>query len=394
MTRPGAALTMPDSPYASRERHQRPPATMLQPIDPPGRRTRTVPATAPGQPGEVRLAPLRSIAGLMREMGHDPAQVLAECGLEASVLDNPARTAPLHVAAALIQRAALRTGRKDFGLLIGQRFEIGDLGLLGQLMWRANTVGEALHDLLHYFHLQDRGSVAYVHVLEDDTAALGYSILDPRTLGIGLTYDTVIAIAMKILRTICGPRFRPTEVCLAHAAPADVAAYRRCFSAPVVFGAAHSEIHFSADWLIQPVAGADAALHAAVKHEVRSADAEHVRTMAERVRGVVQALLVAGDLSAARVAHALGLHERTLRRRLADEGASLQQLIVAARFEIAGQLLRETRLTLREIAATVGYAEAPVFVRAFRRWAGCTPARWRARAVTHAGLAFERDHFK
>jgi AraC-like DNA-binding protein len=358
---------------------------MLQPINPPRRRTRPASATAPDQPGEVRLAPLRSIAGLMREMGHDPAQALAACGLPASALDDPARTAPLHVAAALIQRAAWTTGRKDFGLLIGQRFEIGDLGLLGQLMWRARTVGEALHDLLRFLHLQDRGSVVYVNLLDDGRATLGYSILDPRARGVGLAYDAVIAMAMKILRTVCGPQFKPLEVWLAHAAPDDTAPYRRCFAAPVVFEAARSEIHFSADWLGRPVAGADAALHAAVQHAARSAEAEHLRTMAERVRGVVQALLVGGDVSAARVAHALGLHERTLRRRLAEEGASLQQLIAAARFEVAGQLLRETRLTLRDIATAVGYAEAPVFVRAFRRWAGCTPARWRVCALTDAG---------
>ena len=100
---------------------------MLHPIDLPGAGTQDAPARLPS-PGEVRLAPLRSIGGLMRELGHDPAQALAACGLEASALDDPGRSAPLHVAAALIQRAAWTTGRKDFGLLVGQRFEIGDLG--------------------------------------------------------------------------------------------------------------------------------------------------------------------------------------------------------------------------------------------------------------------------
>ena len=344
-----------------------------------------MPITVPHQAGEVRLGPLRPIAALMREMGHDPAVMLAECGLEASALDDAGRSVAYPVAARLIQCSARTTGRKDFGLLIGQRFEVTDLGLLGQLVWRSRTVGEALNDLQRFLHLQDRGSVAYVTRLDDDVVAVGYSIVDPRAEGVGLAYDTVMSIVMKLLRTVCGPQFKPTEVWLAHAAPDDRVPYRRCFAAPVVFEAARSEIHFSADWLSKPVAGADAALHAAVQHAARSAEAEHGRTMAERVRGVVQALLVGGDVSAARVAHALGLHERTLRRRLAEEGASLQQLIAAARFEVAGQLLRETRLTLRDIATAVGYAEAPVFVRAFRRWAGCTPARWRVCALTDAG---------
>jgi len=364
---------------------------MLKPIDNPERHRPKPPTRVPAQAGSVRLAPLRSIATLLREMGHDPAQTLADCGLEASALDAPGRTAPFHVAAALIQRAAWTTGRRDFGLLIGQRFEITDLGLLGQLMWRARTVGEALHDLQCFFHLQDRGSVVYANALYDGTAALGYSIFDPLTPGVGLAYDAVIANAMKVLRTICGPQFKAIKVCLAHAKPDDVAPYRRYFAAPLTFEATCSEICFSAHWLTAPVAGADAALYSTVQHAVRAVEAEQSRTMSERVRGVAQAMLVAGDVPAARVAQALGLHERTLRRRMADEGASFKQLVAAARFDVARQLLQETGLTLQAIATTLGYSEVSAFVRAFGGWAGCTPGQWRAAAVVQAGTAFGPD---
>ncbi len=354
---------------------------MLQRARPLSRRSRPAPSPVPSGVGQIRLAPLRSLVGLMREMGHDPAQALAAIGLEATAFDIPDRRVPLHVGGALIQRAAWTTGRKDFGLLIGQRFEIGDLGLLGQLMWRAQTVGEALHDLQRFMHLQDRGSVTYVHVLDDGTACIGYSIVDPETPGVGLVYDTVMSIAMTILRTVCGPGFKAIEVSLAHAQPDHVAPYRRCFAAPVMFEMPRSEIRFSTDWLHAPVAGADAALHAAVLSAARSAEARDAPAMTERARGVAQALLIAGDASAGRVADALGMHERTLRRRLAAEGANLRQAIAAARFEVARQLLRETHLRVKEIALTVGFAEASVFVRAFRAWAGCTPAQWRDQAA-------------
>jgi AraC-like DNA-binding protein len=92
-------------------------------------------------------------------------------------------------------------------------------------------------------------------------------------------------------------------------------------------------------------------------------------------------LLMSGDASAARVADAMGLHERTLRRRLHAEGETLHSLLAQARFEVACQLLRETRLGLQDIADALGYAEAPVFVRAFRGWAGCTPGHWRVRQL-------------
>jgi len=44
----------------------------------------------------------------------------------------------------------------------------------------------------------------------------------------------------------------------------------------------------------------------------------------------------------------------------------------------ARQLLRDTDLPVLAIAETLGYADAPAFTRAFRRWSGTTPTAWRA----------------
>ncbi len=70
-----------------------------------------------------------------------------------------------------------------------------------------------------------------------------------------------------------------------------------------------------------------------------------------------------------------------MRRRLAREGTGYHEVIAAARQELAQQLLRETPLPLAAIAAALGYADAPAFVRAFRAWAGCTPGQWRRRVA-------------
>ena len=44
-----------------------------------------------------------------------------------------------------------------------------------------------------------------------------------------------------------------------------------------------------------------------------------------------------------------------------------------ARYAMAQQLLANTSMNIAEIAASLGYAEASAFVRAFTRWAGTTP---------------------
>ena len=72
------------------------------------------------------------------------------------------------------------------------------------------------------------------------------------------------------------------------------------------------------------------------------------------------------------------MHSRTLSRRLNDFDTGFQELVDEGRFEIARQLLANTALDVRQIAASLDYADASAFTRAFRRWSGTTPAVWRA----------------
>jgi AraC-like DNA-binding protein len=189
-----------------------------------------------------------------------------------------------------------------------------------------------------------------------------------------------MAIAMRLMRDLAGQAFRVQLVCLQRSRPRAVSAYTRFFAAPLQFDAPQSELRFDARWLLAPVAGGDAAGHAELQLEARRAETAVAPRLAERARAMAQALLSGGTLSAPQLAEALGLHERTLRRRLAREGVELQQVMAAARFALARQMLLETGLPIGAIAAALGYAEASVLVRAFTAWAGCTPGTWRARA--------------
>lgn len=330
---------------------------------------------------DVRVGPLAPLSAVLRELGQDPAPVFAAAALTADAFDDPERRLPFRTAAAVLLHAARATRRDDIGMLLGARFQAGQFGLLGGLMRRARTVGEALHDLCRFFQLQDRGAAVYLNWRGSRSVALGYSLLDANAPGIAQVYDLAITIGMLLLRSLAGAGLRADEVHLVRSPPPAPVAYRRAFGAPVVFGAPHSEIRFASRWLDAPVVGSDGSAHAAAQRLARSAESALTTGLIVRAQAAAQVLLAGGGASAQRLADAFGVHERTLRRRLAQEGSSFAAVIAAARFEIACQLLRETGLPLAVVAETLCYADAPAFVRAFRGWAGCTPGQWRA---THA----------
>ena len=79
------------------------------------------------------------------------------------------------------------------------------------------------------------------------------------------------------------------------------------------------------------------------------------------------------------------MHVRTLNRHLRASGTTFQQLSDEVRFEIARQMLDDSTMTLSEIAAALAYSDASAFSRAFSRWSGITPGRWRVRRPASPG---------
>jgi hypothetical protein len=69
----------------------------------------------------LRVSILTEIPPLLRELGHDPGQVLAEAGLDPALLNDPDNTIPFHAVGALIENCVMLTGCDHFGLLLGQR---------------------------------------------------------------------------------------------------------------------------------------------------------------------------------------------------------------------------------------------------------------------------------
>ncbi|TDR35595.1 helix-turn-helix protein [Aquamicrobium defluvii] len=78
------------------------------------------------------------------------------------------------------------------------------------------------------------------------------------------------------------------------------------------------------------------------------------------------------------MAHRMRLSPASLRRSLRAEGQSYQVIKDELRAAIARSLLRESSLTVAEIAVEVGFAEPSAFYRAFRSWTGMSPGDLRS----------------
>jgi AraC-like DNA-binding protein len=77
------------------------------------------------------------------------------------------------------------------------------------------------------------------------------------------------------------------------------------------------------------------------------------------------------------------MSDRTLQRRITDEGSTFRQLLNETRHELVRQYLVNPAVEITEAAFLVGYEDPNSFYRAFRSWEGTTPAEWRAANQPH-----------
>jgi len=325
----------------------------------------------------LRIGATVALPAVLRSLGANPAEVLAEAGFDPQLFDDPDNRVSFAARSRLIAHCVARTGCPHFGLLVGEQGGLRSLGLVGLLVKYSPDVGTALRSLVRYTHLHVRGAVTTLTV-EDDLATLGYVIYEPRVEAADQVADGAVAVLFNIMRALCGPHWKPVEVRFAHRKPIDVGPFRRFFGAPLRFDAEHNALVFSADWLTRRIPGTDTELRGLLQNQIDALDARRSGDFPEQVRGVLRTALVTGHAKADRVASLFSMHSRTLNRRLNAFGTGYKELVDESRFEIARQMLADSAMEVIQIAALLGYADASAFTRAFRRWSGTTPARWRA----------------
>jgi AraC-like DNA-binding protein len=216
---------------------------------------------------------------------------------------------------------------------------------------------------------------------EAGVTSLGYAIYEPQaTRGVHETYDLTMGIGIQLVRQLIEqPNWSPTRVQMARPRPEHVEPYGRYFGAPVRFNAEAALIQYPEHLDATPLPRRNDARRRQLLDMIAGKREELIPRLHRTVR---VALLF--DLSAEELVAPMFISQRTLNRRLAELGTSLREIVGQVRFEAAKQLLRDTTLSVAEIAGSLGYSEAPAFVRAFQRWAGTSPGLWRAHAAQGA----------
>lgn len=327
--------------------------------------------------GCVRVGPIAAIPALLEEHAREtPEQILAEVGIDLALFDDPENSISFAKIGQLFKLCVERTGLPHFGLLVGQNAGSNVLGRLGEFAIHSPDVGSALNNMIRHLCIHDRGSIPTL-TTNNGVAIFGYAIYQPMPGSASQVCMAAMAINCNIMRTLCGEAWSPSQVLFTLAQPDDIHPLTSFFNSKLTFNSDVNALIFPEHWLHKLIPGADAQQYSALVKEMTVIKSRVDVDLLEQIVSLLHSLLVSGKCSETEHAKVLSMHPRTLNRRLKERETTFRSLVADTRYEISKQLLAESRTSILGISIILGYADASVFTRAFRRWSGVTPNVWR-----------------
>jgi AraC-like DNA-binding protein len=320
-----------------------------------------------------RAAFLMGVGEYVEQFGVSYPRVLARAGLEEAEVSDPNHFIPLERECAVLEEAARTTGREALMLELSSRQSVAIFGAVGALAMGSSTVLAGLDVFRNYLHYNLQEVRLDLRVRRDTAFFTLHTDFPPARQSERFWHHAV-ALMCQILRWFCGQRWSPGLVYLDQETPADLRPFADYFRAPLAFAQGQNGIAFDAAVLDWPIEGSLSTVSAQLREFLNAGDAAR---LPDQVRAMVHSLLMTGRCSQAVVASSLGLSERTLQRRLQEEGTGFRELLDEVRSGLAVNYMREPRFRLTDVAQMLGYSELSAFTRSFRRWVGVSPRQWR-----------------
>jgi len=326
---------------------------------------------AGGGLSRLAIARLKSVGVLV-------APLLKRVGLTPELIADPEERLSVRNQVALLDEAAIALKDDCLGFTLARDFDPREIGLLYYVMASSQTLGEALKRLARYSKVTNE--------------ALVFGYREGNRLIISLSYSGVprhsdrhqIEFCMFGLLRICclltGQNLVPQHFSIAHHRSEGIAEMARFVGTKVEFGADRDEFALNLDARELPLVHSDSYLNDLLVKYCEAAladrrdDTSQLRT---KVENAIASVLPHGKVLVEDIARGLGMSERTLARKLSEEGLNFTEILQNLRRDLAVRYLKDRKLHVSKIAWLLGFREVSAFTHAYKRWTGKTPSQMR-----------------
>ena len=328
-----------------------------------------------------RPTKIKHYLSFMSRQGYSADNVLYGTGIDAAQLDNDTSLININQFQRVVSNMIALTGNNSLGFDVGQEVDANYLGIAGYaLMCNKN--------LLDVYKTWD----AFAHLLVGiplrlalEQESLPWRVTFTERLPLGelkkFCLEEAIVAGHLLSSKVIGKEIEYSSVEFAFPEPANVEKYRALFNCNVVFDASVSAVNVIAPRL------SDSRLNERDMEFFHLCQGYCDKVMMEISEGRPLSLKIrqiflnsAANLpNQDNVASLLHMSERTLKRRLRDEGVSFNTLLREFRFGLVQEYLNtSSSLSVEQIAGLTGYCDGKSLSRAFKCWSGVTITQYRA----------------
>jgi AraC-like DNA-binding protein len=281
----------------------------------------------------------------------------------------------------LLETCALIADDDLFGLKSCDYFKTGSTGPYGYGLMVAPT---AL-DFFQFFgdHQQFVSAKSFSRFTLTENGAEAQFSYSPLIVKRNQYIDMGAGLLMKSLRFILGSQIDMVEVGLERPKPKNPALYREKITRRISFDRPINSIRLPAELYSVRNPRADERLFRLMDLQCRALrpDFSIERNFSDDLKEFILMHVTENSINLNEAAEYFRVSERTLQRRLAESGTSLNELRDEVRRDLADKLLLETEMSATEIAQRLGYSAPSAFTRSTLRWFGKTPRDYRKTLV-------------
>lgn len=328
----------------------------------------------------IRSAVLAPLYQLTQSLGADPNRVMQRAGLSSAIFRDPDALISHTDVLKLFDATVSETHCEHVGLLVGERINIQDLGLLGLLMRSSATFGIALENMIKHLAIHVQGITRELHT-DDRVAYITTGFDEPALSQSFPAIQMSVATNWRISQLLSHHQCHPTAIHFTFGEPENSIFFRRFFKTPVVFNGDFNGIVFHAADLKLPIREHDPVLHQEMKRQIGKLEDTLSDNFVDDVKRLIRQNMNAGICNIDAVISFFPFEKRTFQIKLKKEGISYQALVDDIRFQKAEHHLLKSNISVSQLADLLCYKSTSVFSTAFKRRYGVSPSTWRVNSM-------------
>ena len=329
----------------------------------------------------VNIGWIHPFLEILEEVGVPYDEVIEQAELPSLSLDDPSTLVPTAKIYRFVELAAGEAALPDLGLRAGARIDLDSLLPDAERSWTRPGVFRSITNFIDVALESSSNVDMWIETNPGSNPMTEFFYLGtfgPDHPAFAAVEQFMVALMVRWTRYGANPQWNPARVNV-RAGSIPLTTLRALVGdADIRCAQGVTSIVFPAQPFLGPMEDLPKKGSAIWRrHRSSLRDTAGGQDLAASLRVILPAYLPDGSPTLQQAARLAGTSVRTLQRRLGAQGITYSQLLDDLRHDLAIFLLRDPGRQAAEVSNELGYRDPAIFTRAFRRWTGTTPGRFR-----------------